>query len=139
MWKKKIGFTRGNKFARNVRSTGTLSCWSAGAADALSGSYDWNWSYYTDIEKPIRCRKWTLFPTPPEQLETKRKGRKILTESTQTLCDLVRWDCEIEFVAQAIDWFERDEGNLDRIKNELERRGLLEKYEEEYEPYLQDI
>ena len=134
----KNGLRVGNILSGNGRTAGILGCWSASAMDAMSGSYDWNWCYFADVKKPIKSKKWTILPLPEEPFEIKKKGTRTLPESTQTLCDLIRWDCEPEFVAGAIDWFMYSEGNLDRITQELSKRGLLEKYKEEYEPYLDD-
>jgi len=115
-----------------------LCCWSAAAMNGMSGSYDWNWSFYADISKPIRAADMTVFPKPDEDIQTHRVGKLTVTTPFQTLMDLVRWDCEMEFVFQAMDWWERTHGSLDEIWEGFARRGLTGKYEAEYAPYRDD-
>ena len=121
-----------NLLASNGVLQGTLCCWSAAAANGLSGSYDWNWSFYADVARPIRAKNLTLFPTPPGEIETVKIGRVTATAPLQTIIDLVRWDCEVEFIFQAMSWWEYAHGSLDSVMAELFKQGLLSKYEQEY-------
>ena len=126
---------RSNLLASYRDIAGVLCCWSASAMNGMSGSYDWNWSYYADISIPIKATSMTIFPFPPEPIETHTVGLLTVTTPYITLIDLIRWDCEIEFVFQALDWWERTHRNLDVIWMGLEERDLMQKYLQEYAPY----
>ena len=126
---------RSNILASSGIQAGILCCWSASGAIGMSGSYDWNWSFYGDVATPVRTKFVTVFPLPNEKVETASKGSLVFTTPFFTIMDLVRWDCEAEFVLNALAFWEARHGNLDAIWKGLEERGLMEKYLIEYEPY----
>jgi len=124
-----------NILARQGRISGVLCCWSAAAQFGLSNSYDNNWSYYANVSSVVKSMPFTIFPFPNEPLQTTQKGKYTLTTPLQTVVDLVRWDCEVEFVLQALERWETWKGNLDEVWHELNRLNLMQKYREDYEPY----
>ena len=117
---------------------GIICCWSAASLQGMSGSYSWNWSFYADISTPIRATNATIFPFPDEHVETTAVGKLVVTTPYQTIIDLIRWDCEMEFVFQAMTWWERKHGSLFLLWEGLSKRGLTKKYEEEYAPFRSD-
>ena len=61
-----------------------------------------------------------------------------LTTPKQSILDMIKYDCYMEFVCDSLDWWSRKYGSLSEIENLLKKNDLYSKYLEEYYPYLED-
>ena len=126
----------GNVLVRYGYVPGIVCCSSASGILGMSGCSDWKFSMYCPHTVSIDSRWFKFYPMPEEEIETQVVNGLTVTTPFQTIIDMIRFNCDVEYTTDSLSWWAYKYSNLDYITDTLKERGLYERYVEDYLPYF---
>jgi hypothetical protein len=101
----------------------------------MCGADDIVVSMYAPIAKRISSRNYAFFPEQPGAEIIRCNGYDI-TSPFQTIRDMIKFECDVEFTIDSLKWWERKYGSLNTIFEALKERGLYESYLDNYAEWM---
>ncbi len=127
----------GNVLARRDLIPGTVCCSFASGVQGMSGADDMVVSIYAPLTERMTSRFFAFFPQQPGAEVIKYNGYTV-TSPFQTIMDMIKFECDIEFTTDSLKWWKRKYGSLDVIFDALKERGLYETYLENYAEWMDE-
>jgi hypothetical protein len=127
----------GDALVYEKKIPGVVCCSSASGIQGLCGADDTVVSMYAPVPKRITSRNYAFFPNQ-QDAETIQHFGYTVTSPFQTIMDMIKFECDIEFTTDSLKWWKRKYGSLDVIFDALKERGLYESYLENYAEWMEE-
>jgi hypothetical protein len=125
----------GDALVYDKKIPGVVCCSSASGIQGMCGADDVVVSMYAPIAKRISSRNYAFFPEQPDAEIIRYNGYDV-TSPFQTIIDMIKFECDVEFTTDSLKWWKRKYGSLDRIFEALKERGLYESYLDNYAEWM---
>ena len=130
---------RSNYLVKNGMIPGIVCCNTASGLLGMSRCSDWKFDFFANIPEEINSTYIRYIPLADNEIiQTQKVGNLTVTTPFQTIMDLIRYDGDIEFICESLEWWKDNFGGLTDIITGLKDRGLYNKYIEFYLPYYED-